>query len=367
MEKRRASMSQEPPETPQEISLSPYNETEMSISDIPLPPAKRIRTSISQQPRETTRDSSLFPSKKETELTLFGFPMNPPGYNNQAIMRQEPRETTDQDSSISPSMETGLLLFGVSMTPVENSQEPLTDVPMSPAKSLSSKPRHIPNEYLFLPPKELEIGMSLSSASPMDTDEDLMMKNKTNCLDEDPLNGIVSTAFCLHDETWPCGNREYPKVTCVPREDETTEQEEPRNVKELSKEQEEPEERDPWVIKKKLSKIDVCNRVNLSVYGVERHILRHLFKYEQKRVLEGDGIMVNVYDDDTHTSHKLRLRKWSFNETCCLTDRWRTDFVNRRSLKVGDEIGLFWDRFHSTLHFRVVSSAIPKASAEEKK
>lgn len=426
------SMSQEQRETPQESSLIPSNETDISISEVSISPAKKIRTSMSQLPLETTDQGSCFSPSKETELVLFGVSMTPgkksqtsksqeqretpkdssflpsketeksisdvsisPEKKIRTSMSQQPREAT-QDSSVLPSKETEFCLFGVSMTLGKKSQTrkrqeqeqreipqeylflaskemkmPLTGILISPAKIMSQQPREIPKEYLFFPSKE----MSLSSASPMNTvtDED---SKKTDCL-EDPEKGFVSVRLCLYDETWldfpnitwSPGNLDDPNITCAPRDEELSKQE-ARKIKEMrfhSKEQKEEEKQygvsteltlftDPWTIKKELNK---TNTLYLSNAVVESHILKYLSDDDQKnKVRQGDGMTVNVYDSDTHTTHQMLLRWKKNRKRYGLKNSWRNDFVSRRDLKIGDKVGFFWDHFHSTLNFRVLSRAI---------
>ncbi|VVA95771.1 unnamed protein product [Arabis nemorensis] len=363
-------------EISKESSSSPSNGTEMIISDVPTSPAKNIGSNTSQEQRETTQDSS-----KETELVLFGVSMTP-GKKSRTKMRQEQRETF-QEPSLLPSKETKLVLFGVMISPVKQEQReihraylflaskemkmPLTGISISPAKSMSQEPREIPNEYLLFPSKETEMDMSLSSASPMDIDEDL---KKTGSL-EDTEKGFVSTNLCLYDETWLPGNPSYPKVTCAPRDDEFTKQQ-ARKMKEmrfLSKEQREEEKlygvtteltlfTDPWIIKKEMKITDIRIQLSLSKPIVESYILKYLSEDDQKnKFRQGSSeVTVNVYDTDTHTTHKMLLR--SGMNRYCLKKSWRSDFVNRRGLKIGDEVGFFWDHSRSTLNFRVLSRAI---------
>lgn len=136
----------------------------------------------------------------------------------------------------------------------------------------------------------------------------------------------------------------------------------------ISKEQKEKEEQH-WTIKKELTKSDVnyatCRRLTLGRSVVEEHILKHLPPADAQKIDRGKlGITVKVYDHDTDTTQELCL---AFQRSYVLKDGWYNKFVKRRGLREREEIGLFWDLSDSKLHFSVLSRAIAKAPAEEKK
>lgn len=115
-------------------------------------------------------------------------------------------------------------------------------------------------------------------------------------------------------------------------------------------------------MKKILNKSDIGTKLFLDKYFVEDYIQKHLPIEDGQKILENEpGIKVTVYDHDTHSTHELRL---VFRQTYRLQTGWKDEFVLRRGLHKGDQIGLFWDRSDSKLHFSVLSRAIPKAPAE---
>ncbi|CAL9241150.1 unnamed protein product, partial [Arabidopsis halleri] len=279
-------------------SFLPSKEIGTSISNDPVSPAKKIRASMStQESPETTQASSVLPSK-ETESRPFG-------------VNTSPAKKSQEEQRV-PSKKTEVLLFGVSL-------------PLSPAYS-------------------------------MNTDKEL---KKTHCLG-DPKKGFVSTTLCFYDETWPCGNPDYPTVTCAPRNE--------TEIKETKEDEDQQYETGQWIIKKELNTTDICRQLHLRKADVECHILRYLSGDDQKKLVQGDRITINMYDHESDTTHKVLMMRWILKtDYYCLKNSWRKDFVYRRGLRAGDKIGLSWDRFRYKLHFRVLSRATTKSPAEEKK
>ncbi|EOA29061.1 hypothetical protein CARUB_v10025316mg, partial [Capsella rubella] len=190
---------------------------------------------------------------------------------------------------------------------------------------------------------------------------------------ENPNKTLVSTTLCLSScENPRKRNLDDPaKVSCTPSDDKLTKEE--RNIKRmrnLSNEEKEKEERfgvstelalfkDPWIITKVLTTSDLgqLSRLLLHTAPIEEHIIKYLNKEDQINVQEGLGITVEVYDHDTHSTYELLLKRWTTMHSYVLNGGWRMYFVRRRGLGKGDEVGLFWDRFASRLHFRVLSRA----------
>lgn len=192
---------------------------------------------------------------------------------------------------------------------------------------------------------------------------------------ENPRNGLdCSTKLCLYDNTWPCGNPNKRKrnstddseVSCKL----TKEERNIARIRFLSNEEREEEERyevsteltlfiDPWTIKKVLTTSDLgqLSRLLLQTSPVQDHIIKYFNKDDQNSLQEGLPITFNVYDHDTDSTHELFLKRWATLRCYVLNGGWRMYFVRRRGLRKGDEIGLFWDRFASRLHFRVLSRA----------
>ncbi|KAH9616301.1 hypothetical protein KSS87_022553 [Heliosperma pusillum] len=51
---------------------------------------------------------------------------------------------------------------------------------------------------------------------------------------------------------------------------------------------------------------------------------------------------------------KLTLKKWPSSKVYGLMNNWRRDFVSRRGLVPGDEVGIRWDQSNNRLLFSVL-------------
>ena len=120
---------------------------------------------------------------------------------------------------------------------------------------------------------------------------------------------------------------------------------------------------DPFNIKKKMKPSDLGNLCRLLVSAdlVEKHILPFLNEDQTKQVeipnQERNGLKVWVRDIDTASMHQLVFKRWSTSKSYIFNDGWTKQFVRRRSLVEGDEIGLYWDSDQSILHFSVLCRA----------
>ncbi|KAJ6329871.1 hypothetical protein OIU76_008654 [Salix suchowensis] len=120
---------------------------------------------------------------------------------------------------------------------------------------------------------------------------------------------------------------------------------------------------DPFNIKKKMKPSDLGNLCRLLVAAdlVEKHILPFLNEDQTKQVIipnqERNGLKVWVRDIDTASMHQLVFKRWSTSKSYIFNDGWTKQFVRRRSLVEGDEIGLYWDSEQSILHFSVLCRA----------
>ncbi|KAL1211739.1 B3 domain-containing protein [Cardamine amara subsp. amara] len=90
-----------------------------------------------------------------------------------------------------------------------------------------------------------------------------------------------------------------------------------------------------------------------SVYDL---ILKYLKEEEIIKVegIDHEGLNINVFDSDTKTIHPLCFMRWNSAKNYVFNGTWR-DFVDRRDLKEGNEIGLFWNPHASRLHFCVLA------------
>jgi hypothetical protein len=114
---------------------------------------------------------------------------------------------------------------------------------------------------------------------------------------------------------------------------------------------------DLWAIKKMITTSDIgdSSRLLLATDGVERHILP-LWDANRKESLH-EGVQVCVWDCDTKSEHQLVFKRWASNGSYVLIGKWIKEFVKRRVLNKGDEIGLYWDETNSRFNFRILNRA----------
>ncbi|XP_025015486.1 B3 domain-containing protein At2g33720 [Ricinus communis] len=115
----------------------------------------------------------------------------------------------------------------------------------------------------------------------------------------------------------------------------------------------------PGIIKKILKESDLGSlcRLLVSTDLVKNHILPFMSNDVAENVNSNHGATVIFWDVDTATEHKLTLKKWISCESYMFKDGWTQEFVKRRNLKKGDEIGIFWDITSSRFNFAVIRRA----------
>ncbi|XP_010268099.1 PREDICTED: B3 domain-containing protein At5g26805-like [Nelumbo nucifera] len=114
----------------------------------------------------------------------------------------------------------------------------------------------------------------------------------------------------------------------------------------------------PWEIKKVLTESDVgrFNGLDLDYDHVCDHILPHWDRQVVCSVINrGEQVPIVVRDLDTCTKHNLYLRKWANDTTFTIHNYWTKEFVERRGLKEGELIGMYWDPRSSSLCFSVLN------------
>ncbi|XP_004497768.1 B3 domain-containing protein At2g33720-like [Cicer arietinum] len=110
---------------------------------------------------------------------------------------------------------------------------------------------------------------------------------------------------------------------------------------------------DPWKIKKVLKESDVgvgnmC-RLLLDEELVEDLVIPVLGVDNNYDI----GIEVSIWDLDTNSMHSLVFKRCPFSGSFVFMEGWVHDFVVRRDLKRGDEIGLHWDPYKKHFNFCV--------------
>ncbi|KAE8055393.1 hypothetical protein FH972_012233 [Carpinus fangiana] len=109
----------------------------------------------------------------------------------------------------------------------------------------------------------------------------------------------------------------------------------------------------PRDMKKRIETSDIgdSSRLLLPKKWVQEHILG---LWDAQRI--ASGIPVAVWDFDTKSEHELIFKYWpSGSGSYVLNRNWTVEFVKRRSLKKGDEIGLYWDPANSRFIFRLLN------------
>ncbi|XP_062145845.1 B3 domain-containing protein At2g33720-like [Alnus glutinosa] len=114
---------------------------------------------------------------------------------------------------------------------------------------------------------------------------------------------------------------------------------------------------DPWVIKKTIETSDLghLSRLLFARDGVKKHIL---LLWDANRIESlHEGVQVCVWDCDTKSEHQLVFKRWASNGSYVLIGKWKKEFVERRVLNKGDEIGLYWDETNSRFNFSILKRA----------
>ncbi|KAL3739252.1 hypothetical protein ACJRO7_020626 [Eucalyptus globulus] len=116
---------------------------------------------------------------------------------------------------------------------------------------------------------------------------------------------------------------------------------------------------DPYKIKKKLTQSDLghLSRLLIRREFVKSHFLRWMNEETVRQVESGKGADVIVRDTDTCSEHRLVFVFWASSGCYVLKGGWIKEFVKRRGLVAGDEVGIYWDPFASKFHFSVLRKA----------
>lgn len=116
---------------------------------------------------------------------------------------------------------------------------------------------------------------------------------------------------------------------------------------------------DPWKIKKTLTDSDlgILSRLLLAADLVKKQILPMLGGDHARAAETEEGTPVRLWDMDTKSMHQLVLKRWSSSKSYVLIGKWNQDFVRRRDLKKGDEIGFHWDPYNCAFNFCVLARA----------
>ncbi|KAK3432487.1 hypothetical protein EUGRSUZ_E04365 [Eucalyptus grandis] len=116
---------------------------------------------------------------------------------------------------------------------------------------------------------------------------------------------------------------------------------------------------DPYKIKKKLKQSDPghLSRLLIGRDFVTSHLLRWMSEEMVRQVEGGKGADVIVRDVDTCSEHRLVFVFWASSGSYVLKGGWIKEFVKRRGLAAGDEVGIYWDPSASKFHFSLLHKA----------
>ncbi|CAJ2673153.1 unnamed protein product [Trifolium pratense] len=110
---------------------------------------------------------------------------------------------------------------------------------------------------------------------------------------------------------------------------------------------------DPWKIKKVLKRTDLGSNCNILIKSeLAKDLIVPVLGGRQ--ICENRDVRVPVWDLDTNSVHSLVFTIRPSNQSHVFKDTWIRDFVLRRNLKIGDEIGLLWDQYNRRFVFSVL-------------
>ncbi|KAL3739259.1 hypothetical protein ACJRO7_020633 [Eucalyptus globulus] len=113
---------------------------------------------------------------------------------------------------------------------------------------------------------------------------------------------------------------------------------------------------DPYKVKKRLTQSDLghLSRLLIGRDLVKSHFLRWMDEETVRQVESGKGADVIVRDLDTGSEHRLVFVFWASSGSYALKGGWIKEFVKRRALEVGDEVGIYWDPSERKFHFSLL-------------
>ena len=94
-------------------------------------------------------------------------------------------------------------------------------------------------------------------------------------------------------------------------------------------------------------------RLFLETDLVRRHVLTECEQKYIEDFITKYGVQVVFWDFDTKSEHQLIFKQRTNGSNVFIED-WIKEFVIRRELKEGDEIGLFWDKSNSRFNFSIL-------------
>ncbi|KAF8016873.1 hypothetical protein BT93_H2162 [Corymbia citriodora subsp. variegata] len=116
---------------------------------------------------------------------------------------------------------------------------------------------------------------------------------------------------------------------------------------------------DPYKIKKKLKQSDLghLSRLLIGREFVASLLLRWMSEEIVRQAEGGKGADVIMRDMDTCSEHRVVFVFWASSGSYVLKGGWIKEFVKRRGLVAGDEVGMYWDPSASKFHFSLLHKA----------
>lgn len=110
-----------------------------------------------------------------------------------------------------------------------------------------------------------------------------------------------------------------------------------------------------WKIKKVLEMSDLGNNSRLLVKKeLAKEFVIPFLAGGAEAAKEKEGVEVQVLDIDDNTLHSLNFKIWTSAQSYVFTKKWVKDFVRKRNLKKGDQIGLRWNAQSQQFEFSVL-------------
>ena len=116
---------------------------------------------------------------------------------------------------------------------------------------------------------------------------------------------------------------------------------------------------DPWKITKKLTVSNLCRMSRLLVPKdmVVDLVIPVLRPRGLRETHIEKGTRIAIWDIDTKSLHYMMFKQWVSSGTYVFINNWMKDFIQRRGLKQGDEIGFLWDPYKNRFNFSVLVRA----------
>lgn len=110
---------------------------------------------------------------------------------------------------------------------------------------------------------------------------------------------------------------------------------------------------DPWKIKKVLQESDIDETKNMVL--LPKDLVEDLVLPVLSVAADADrGAPLKIWDIDTNSMHMLILKRLFYSGSYAFIGTWAQDFVRRRDLKNGDEIGFHWDPYKKHFDFSIL-------------